>query len=199
MVKILDGLFGGSCEKPSRRGVLKGMGALVGVGALAACSVSTKNGVTTISLNVAEIDRYAQAALNGEKMIMSVAPISGFITPALGNVITDDVTALTGVIHDFDVATNGLLTIDYDNSNWKTRVDSVLNAMSKLDSDLTAVLKSVDGKISTAFTTDANVVLEALNTAIAFFKTELGYLGAVKDVKMSKEQAFKILGVKTSL
>ena len=183
----------------SRRGVLKGIAALAGAGAVAACTSVTKNGVTTISLNVAEIDNYAQAGLSAEQMIMSIAPIAALIPAPIATAITTDTKILVGALDSFKAATKGLLTVDYDNTDWNTRVNSVLSSIQTVESDLVAALKSVDGKVSVAFTIDANTALSALSTLIAFFKAEIGYLGAEKDAKMSKDQAFKILGIKAPL
>lgn len=203
MVKIfgreLD--FGGSVSvvNPSRRGLMKATGAIAAAGLLAACSVTKENGVTTITIDVNKIKNYGQGGLNAVAMIMAIQPISAAIPPAIRTAISVSDKALSAALKAFSDAAGGKLQIVYNDANWKTRVDSVLSSLEQVDSDLKAAVAAIEGQVSIAFVSDANVTLSAIDAVISFFKAITGSLSATPAntaPHMTEDQALSILGVK---
>ncbi|MCG4261402.1 hypothetical protein K6W36_12580 [Acetobacter senegalensis] len=182
----------------SRRNFLRSAGLLACGTALAACTVATSGNVTSVTLNVAKVDAYAQAAKNFAGTILSVP----LVTSALGSgpvaIINASVTGIVAAIDQFDTAANGAATISYDSTSIKTAVNSII-------SDLQTVLaygkQAVSGIESTAATADT---LSKVNTAISAAETILSLMTAlivsvgsarVAPLPMSEAAALSVLGV----
>ncbi len=194
-------------QNPSRRAFLRNSSALVAAAALAACSTSKSGNVTTITINVAEIKDYGQAGLNAVTTVLSIAAVASAIgTPAVGIIGLAD-TALSTALTDFSTAAGSTLTITYDDTNWKTRVDSILSALTKVESDLSAAITGVSTKVSSTDLSDANTALNALATIVSAFKALLDSVAARRNVgarlsgsavapsQTQVQQALQVLGV----
>ncbi|MEZ7137247.1 twin-arginine translocation signal domain-containing protein [Komagataeibacter sp. SM21] len=194
-------------QNPSRRAFLRNSSALVAAAALAACSTSKSGNVTTITINVAEIKDYGQAGLNAVTTVLSIAAVASAIgTPAVGIIGLAD-TALSTALTDFSTAAGSTLTITYDNTNWKTRVDSILSALTKVESDLSAAITSVSTKVPSTDLANANTALNALATIVSAFKALLDSVAARRNVgarlsgsavapsQAQVQQALQVLGV----
>ena len=194
-------------QNPSRRAFLRNSSALVAAAALAACSTSKSGNVTTITINVAEIKDYGQAGLNAVTTVLSIAAVASAIgTPAVGIIGLAD-TALSTALTDFSTAAGSTLTITYDDTNWKTRVDSILSALTKVESDLSAAITGVSTKVSSTDLSNANTALNALATIVSAFKALLDSVAARRNVgarlsgsavapsQTQVQQALQVLGV----
>ncbi|WP_019092053.1 hypothetical protein [Komagataeibacter europaeus] len=189
-----------------------GMGLLSAVGIAAAamlpgCKSTTTGNVTTITINVAEIKDYGQAGLNAVTTVLSIAAVASAIgTPAVGIIGLAD-TALSTALTDFSTAAGSTLTITYDDTNWKTRVDSILSALTKVESDLSAAITGVSTKVSSTDLSDANTALNALGTIVSAFKALLDSVATRRNVgarlsgsaaapsQAQVQQALQVLGV----
>jgi hypothetical protein len=188
-----------------RRGFL-GLGAGIAAAALGACTVSKSGNVTTVTLNVAEIKDYGQAGLNAVTLVLSIAAVASAIgTPVVGVIGLAD-TALSTALTDFSNAAGSTLTITYDDTNWKSRVDSILSGLTTLQTDLTAAITGASTKVSSADLSNANTALTALGTIVSAFKGMLDSLAgrrnvgtmvavAVPPAKVRVQQALQVLGV----
>lgn len=189
-----------------------GMGLLSAAGIAAAamlpgCKSTTTGNVTTITINVAEIKDYGQAGLNAVTTVLSIAAVASAIgTPAVGIIGLAD-TALSTALTDFSTAAGSTLTITYDNTDWKTRVDSILSALTKVESDLSAAITGVSTKVSSTDLSNANTALNALATIVSAFKALLDSVAARRNVgarlsgsaaapsQAQVQQALQVLGV----
>ncbi|WP_395371467.1 hypothetical protein [Komagataeibacter diospyri] len=188
-----------------------GMGLMTAAGiavvaSLSACSVSRTGNVTTVTINVAEIKDYSQAGLNAVTTVLSIAAVASAIgTPAVGIIGLAD-TALSTALSDFSTAAGSTLTITYDDTNCKSRVDSILSALTKVKSDLSAAISGVSTKVSSTDLSDANTALNALGTIVSAFKALLDSVAARRHVgarlsgaaapsQAQVQQALKVLGV----
>ena len=181
----------------SRRSLLRGLAAGSALAGLAACSVSKNGGVTTITLNVTDIKNYGQAGLNAVATVLSVAAIASAIgTPAV-TAIEAGSAALSAALSAFSSAAGSTLTITYDNTNWKTRVDSILSDLETVAKDLAAGITGASTKITSAVLSNANTILSALNTVVSAFQAPLGSVAArsLEEQPMTTAQALNILGV----
>lgn len=160
-------------QNPTRRAFLRGSSALVVGAALTACTV-TKNGeVTTLTLNVAAIKDYGQAGLNAVSTILSIAALASAIGAPTVAIITAGDTALGAALNAFSSAAGSTLTITYDDTDWKSRVDSVLSALGTVESDLSAAITGVETKVASTDLGNANTALNALATIVSAFKALL--------------------------
>jgi hypothetical protein len=197
----------------SRRSFLRSS-ALVGATALTACTVTTTNGVTTVTLDVAKVKNYGQAGLNAAATVTSF--LSSF--PALAPyalAITAAETALSGALSAFSTAAGSTLTISYNDATWKTRVDSILSDLDTLAAAIESALAGSGAVLSSSVLSNARTAYNALATLISVFKALLGVSDAkapvgsrmhltrdmvlvgapVPATGMTEAQALKALGV----
>lgn len=156
----------------SRRSFLRSA-ALVGATALTACTVTTTNGVTTITLDVTKVKNYGQAGLNAAATVTSF--LSSF--PALAPyalAITAAETALSGALSAFSSAAGSTLTISYNDATWKTRVDSILSDLDTLAAAIESALAGSGSVLSSSVLSNARTAYSALATLISVFKALLG-------------------------
>ncbi len=156
----------------SRRSFLRSA-ALVGATALTACTVTTTNGVTTITLDVTKVKNYGQAGLNAAATVTSF--LSSF--PALAPyalAITAAETALSGALSAFSSAAGSTLTISYHDATWKTRVDSILSDLDTLAAAIESALAGSGAVLSSSVLSNARTAYNALATLISVFKALLG-------------------------
>lgn len=161
----------------SRRSLLRSSG-LAGIALLAACTVATTNGVTTITLDVTKVKNYGQAGLNAAATVTSFLSTFPAMAPyALA--ITAAETALSGALSSFSSAAGSTLTISYNDASWKTRVDSILTDLDELATAITSAISGSGSVMSTTVIADAKTADNALATVISVFKALLG----VSDVR----------------
>jgi hypothetical protein len=175
----------------NRRAFLATTG-LAAVGALAACATTTSNGTTTLTLDTAKVDSYAQAALSGITLVASLPGITG--TPqaaavtALAPVVSADLKA-------FDASTNGALTLTFTAASVPAAVQSVLNDINTV---LAAVRTAVT-QVGTAQMATAQTYVDALQTIYAVFTAAVGtpVAGvALSSKPMTEAQALATLQVR---
>lgn len=197
----------------SRRSFLR-TSALVGATALTACTVTTTNGVTTITLDVTKVKNYGQAGLNAAATVTSFLSTFPAMTPyALA--ITATETTLSGALSAFSTAAGSTLTISYNDASWKTRVDSILTDLDTLAAAIESAIGGSGSVLSSSVLADAKTAYNALATIISVFKALLGVsdtkapagadqfmtrnmamVGApVPATGMTEAQALKVLGV----
>ncbi|MCK9820747.1 hypothetical protein [Komagataeibacter oboediens] len=191
----------------TRRAFLRGSSAFVAAAALTACSVSKSGNVATITINVAEIRDYGQAGLNATSTVLSIAAIASAIGAPTVSIIGLADTALSTALTTFSDAAGSTLTITYDDTNWKSRVDSILSALTKVESDLSAAITGVSTKVSSTDLANANTALNALATIVSAFKALLDSVTTRRNVgarlssaaaapsQAQVQQALRTLGV----
>ncbi|MCP1214152.1 hypothetical protein [Acetobacter okinawensis] len=156
----------------SRRSLLRSSG-LAGIALLAACAVATTNGVTTITLDVTKVKNYGQAGLNAAATVTSFLSTFPAMAPyALA--ITAAETALSGALSAFSSAAGSTLTISYNDTSWKTRVDSILTDLDTLGGAIESAISGSGSTLSTSVIADAKTAYNALATVISVFKALLG-------------------------
>ncbi len=171
------------------------VGAVALMAATEGCSVSTSGNVTTITLDVTKIKNYGQAGLNAAATVTLYLSSFPTLAPYM-TAITAAETALSGSLSAFSDAAGSTLTINYDNADWKTRVDSILSDLSTVASAIGAAISGAGTALSATVQTDASVALESLDTLISVFKALLGLAsGAKASGGMTEAQALANLGV----
>ncbi|MFT9440830.1 MAG: hypothetical protein ABF593_03600 [Acetobacter papayae] len=148
-------------------------GALALVAVTEGCTVTTTNGVTTITLDVTKVKNYGQAGLNAAATITSF--LSSFPTMApYALAITAAETALSGALSAFSAAAGSTLTINYNDASWETRVNSILTDMDTLAAAIESAIAGSGSTLSASVIADAKTAYNALNTVISVFKALLG-------------------------
>lgn len=164
--------------------------AIPAVGALAlltGCTSTTTNGVTTVTINVAQANAWGQALLNATSLVTSLPGVVG--TPpalaisAIEPLISADLTA-------FNTAANGQLVLTYDRSTPASAVTSLAADGQKLVSDVQAAIGTVaSGQLQTAQT-----YLAAVKTIVSLFQAAAGSVtAAAAPGGMTEAQALAVL------
>lgn len=161
---------------------------------LAACGTVTSKtmaGVTTVTINVAKVDAYAQAFENAGNTILSVPGVTGLLGPYA--IVASDVTAIVGTdIAAFDKAAGGKTVLTFDATSVPASVNSVLADGQKLLTTFRA------GLPQTAVVGALAAYLNALATVVSLFEAMIGAppASATKDfTPMPEGVALAILGV----
>lgn len=199
-------------SKISRRSLLRTSSLGLAAALLAACTVTTQNGVTTITLDVAKIKNYGQAGLNAAATVGSF--LSGFPTlaPYVAAIELAD-TALSGALTAFSTAAGSTLVITYNDANWKTRIDSLLTDLNKVGDAIEGAISGSGSVLSAKVLAEAKTYKNALATLISVFQGLLGVSDATAPASsampramirtgaphpitgMTEAQALKVLGV----
>ncbi|WP_264813095.1 twin-arginine translocation signal domain-containing protein, partial [Acetobacter oeni] len=161
----------------SRRNFLRNATVLAGIAGLAACTATTTNGVTTITLNVTKVKDYGQAGLNAAATVAGFLAAYPALSPYMAAITVAD-TALSGALTAFSDAAGSTLTITYNNADWKTRVDSILSDLNTVATQIAAAISGGGAVLGTTIQTDAQTALSALKTIISVFEGLIGVSGA---------------------
>lgn len=178
----------------SRRALLRSSALVPVAAALAACGAvteTTTNGVTTVTVNVAQIDAWGRAFANGAKLIAGLPGLSGTATglgiSAVAAVVEADLAA-------FDKASGGSVSLAFNSTSVPAAVASLLADGKTLATDAAGALGNV---ASTAVQT-AQTYIIAVETVVSLFQAAVGSIAvgaAVGGTRMSEAQALTALGV----
>lgn len=183
----------------SRRNLLLTLGAASMM--LASCSVVKNGSSTKLELDTIKVVNYAQAGLNAAATVagvVSLVPGMSDITAKFSTVITSLSTNLTAFK---DKIGSDIVIIEYNDSNWKSIVDSILKDIETISSIITAFVAQVteSNAIKDSKVVDQmSIVATAIATIVAIFKAAVGAIPdtAAKDAKyMSESEALAVLGV----
>jgi hypothetical protein len=157
---------------------------------LGACSISTVNGVTTMTLNLNTLQAYATAAKNGVTTLLSVPVISTTLGAAQVEEINTVVADMAAQVAALNTANKGVATLTFSVSSVPAAVTAFESDSKSLMNDVVVVATSLVGSLA------ANIVttVDALQTVLALGEAVSAVsVGAVKP-KMSASQALKVLG-----
>ena len=167
----------------SRRAMLTSVAFPMATVALGGCSLfssKTVNGVTTITVNLNQLDSWGQAIANAGTMLAPIVPSVGPAIMAVVKVVAADIAAI-------DKDTGGTATLTFD-------ATSIPAAISSLLADGQTILKTATAALPAEITSEARTILGALQTIVSLFAAALGSMGAVKPA-MTETQALAALRV----
>ena len=173
----------------SRRNLLRGSALSCGA-LLAGCAVSTTNGVTTITLNVATVDTYAKAVSLAGSVLLGLSVFTGPLGVAGTAAATVALAAVAKGISAFDVATAGQVSISFTSS-------SVPASLASVEADCMQFLTYVQEGVTAAGTSlPANVkpYIASLETIIPLLVALTSTIGAVP-TPMTEKQALAVVGL----
>lgn len=182
----------------SRRKLLMALAAVSLGTTLAGCETTKDGDTTTITLDVGKVTRYAQAGLNASSMVISILALnpsfSVFVAPirSAADVLNNSLTAFTQ-------ATGDKVTISYDDTNFKTLVNTLLDDLDRILSIVggvtVAIMKDNLG-LNTSLVNKIVVARDALSTLISIFKVLVGgFISTASGTtaSMDEQQALSIL------
>ena len=176
----------------SRRSFLRSA-VLVGTTSLTACTVVSSGKTTTVTINTARVKAYGQAGINAIATIMSVTAISTAMGAPAVLAIETAGTALSTALASCSSATNGKMVISYDDTNWRTRVDTILVALNGVAIALRSGLTAAQSIVTSSIIKGAITAFNTLLTVLDAFMGVLGIsLSSVTDTQ--EATALKALG-----
>jgi len=184
---------------PTRRAFLSTTAlAVVGMPLTMAGSCTTTNGVTTVTVNVAQIDGYAKVGVAAVTTILSFSAIASAIGAPMLALISAAEGAVLSALSTFDNAVGGTLTFTLNNTSAVTDAKSVIAALNTLVTDLKSVPAALTGKIGTNDLSNVNTAVDGAEAALALIQTLLGYVSASANgvkAKMSEPDMFRAVGL----
>ena len=122
----------------SRRSLLRALGAGSALAGLAACTLTTTHGVTTITLNVAEFAYDANIALSVVKTALGFAPIPATIV----TVVNEAISLLQTGITAFKTYAGSDISLTFDTRNVPAAIQSLIHDVQTVSANLSAVAAS---------------------------------------------------------
>jgi hypothetical protein len=173
---------------PTRRIALLSAASLLALAGCSAVTSTTTNGVTTITVNVADVDAWGQAFLNASGLILALPgiaalPVGAAISAVLAVIKTD--------LAAFDTASGGNVTLTFNATSVPAAIQSVLADGKTLLSDAAGV----PGAVTATVQATASEYVQALETVVSTFAAAIGQITAGAS-PMSLGQALSVLKVK---
>jgi hypothetical protein len=177
-----------------RRTILRATALAPVAAGLAACTATTSGGITTATINVAQVNSYGQAVLNAVALLTSAPGVSALIGP-YASVITLAVTMAKADLQAFDTAAGGSLTVSFSTTSVSAAVQSLLTDAQTVFGDFQTAIGSQLGALGGAVTTYYNAFTTVVSLIQAVVSTAQG-LASAPVTPMTEAQALAALGVK---
>lgn len=137
---------------------------LASVGLIAGCTSNTVNGVTTITLDTAEVTSYANAGLGILQTVLAFTGLPSNIT----SVATLAINVVKSALADWSKFTNGKTSITFN----KTSVPAALTS-------LLAALNQAATQLSQVATAEASSIGASLATRISSVSSDVGSVASI--------------------
>lgn len=148
----------------SRREFLTKVGIGTGALALAGCTITTKDGVTTITMNVAEVVGDTNIALEVVKTVLGFTAVPAGVV----SVVDEGISLITAGLTTFKNTAGSTLTLTFD-------ATSVPAAFSSLVADMSTVSK----QIAAVAETEAAYIDSTLMAKISSVSADVGTVSSV--------------------
>lgn len=182
----------------SRRFLFLGMSSLA---LLAGCKTVTDGSTTSVEINVSKVTQYAQAGINSANLIIgAVAAIPGL--SVYTSMLSSISTLISKALIDFQSSVGDSVTISYNDSNYKTLVDSILDNISKILEILNKIVSTDTVQslgISDEIVKYINIVKTALGTVVNVYQIMIGlmvFTASSGTQTMTEGEALSTLNVK---
>jgi hypothetical protein len=170
---------------------------------LMAVTCTTNGPVTALTINVAEVNAFAQAAANGAAMVEGDPLILAAITaaaPGIPQLILLAVNGLAAATAAWNVATSGSATVTYDGTTITSAFQTVSADVQQVATQLgaaAAAVPSVGNKVLAGTTATIVDVSNAVKTAVSFLQAMVASVGAPLGAAapMARVQMFATLRV----
>ena len=170
---------------------------------LMAVTCTTNGPVTALTINVAEVNAFAQAAANGAAMVEGDPLILAAITaaaPGIPQLILLAVNGLAAATAAWNVATSGKATVTYDDTTITSAFQTVSADVQQVATQLgaaVAAVPSAGNKVLAGTTATIVDVSNAVKTAVSFLQAMVASVGAPLGAAapMARAQMFATLRV----
>ncbi|MCH4023573.1 MAG: twin-arginine translocation signal domain-containing protein [Acetobacter sp.] len=164
-----------------------------------ACTITTSGQVTTLTLNVATIEKYAKAGISAVTTVIGIAAVSSALGPVVVSGIEAAGATLNAALAAFISAAGDTVTISYDDTSWKTQVDSLLDDLDTVVSKLSTALTLLKTRAGSSVVSTASMAVNAVQTVLNAFEALLGTVmlkrGIAGPTQTEIDNALKVLGV----
>jgi hypothetical protein len=170
----------------SKESLLLASALVGGVTLMAGCTTSTVNGVTTVTLNVAQVNAWGQALVNSTTLVAGLPGINA--TPEaqaiklVGPMISGDLAA-------FNKAANGALSLTFNTTSPAAGITSLVTDAQTLLNDTSAAIGSNLGGVAQEY-------LDAIKTVVSLIQAATATSLVAGATPMTEAQALATLGVK---
>lgn len=161
---------------------------------LAGCTIVSKDGKITATLDVNKLVAYGEAGVKAANTVASYLESIPPLTPYMTALEAAN-SALDAGLKALLAATGGKAEIDYDSNTWKTKVDSIFSSLSKINYIIANIAASQQ-IIPQSIKDRIKLIAQAFDSLMAFTKALLGIpVSAVKygAKEMSEAQVLSIL------
>ena len=170
---------------------------------LMAVTCTTNGPITALTINVAEVNAFAQAATNGAAMVEGDPLILAAITaaaPGIPQLILLAVNGLAAATAAWNVATSGKATVTYDDTTITSAFQTVSADVQQVATQLgaaVAAVPSAGNKVLAGTTATIVDVSNAVKTAVSFLQAMVASVGAPLGAAapMARVQMFATLRV----
>jgi len=170
---------------------------------LMAVTCTTNGPITALTINVAEVNAFAQAAANGAAMVEGDPLILAAITaaaPGIPQLILLAVNGLAAATAAWNVATSGSATVTYDGTTITSAFQTVSADVQQVATQLgaaVAAVPSAGNKVLAGTTATIVDVSNAVKTAVSFLQAMVASVGAPLGAAapMARVQMFATLRV----
>ena len=170
---------------------------------LMAVTCTTNGPITALTINVAEVNAFAQAAANGAAMVEGDPLILAAITaaaPGIPQLILLAVNGLAAATAAWNVATSGKATVTYDGTTITSAFQTVSADVQQVATQLgaaVAAVPSAGNKVLAGTTATIVDVSNAVKTAVSFLQAMVASVGAPfgAAAPMARSQMFATLRV----
>jgi hypothetical protein len=168
---------------------------LAAAGLTEGCTVTTANGVTTATLNVATVDLYAKAMTEAGTTLLSIPLISAALGPVTLAAAQIALTGISSAVAAFDTASKGLVTVTYNGTSAGAAFDSLSADAVTLLNDIKAVVATQVGTVESDITTALDSFQTVLTLTQALVATFTG-TAAVVMTPMTEADALAVWHLK---
>jgi len=185
--------------KASRRTLI--ISAVAGTAfALAGCKTTTDGSSTSVVLDVSKVKNYATAGINAALMMIGITDTVPGLTSYSAK-LKEGVINIQTILSTFDQIVGDSLTLNYDGTNYKTIVDSLLNGISIVLNIIQEISTSTifNTGISSTISKSVLTINTALNTVVNIYRIMIGLdISTASDGTsgMTETEALSVLNVK---
>lgn len=164
---------------------------LASIALMAGCTTSTVNGVTTVTVNLATVNAYAQAIQNGANTILSVPMVTTAMGTATTALVKAAITGAATAIAQLNTQYKGALSFSFTATTVPADLSALLADATTVNNAVSTVVSSLGSQFSSSVETTIDAIETIVSALIAMVSGAVG-AGANDNVA----HALAVLGVK---
>lgn len=178
----------------TRRAALRGATALVPAVLLGACSVSSSNGTTTVTINTQTAVAYVSGAAALASAFLGIPGVSAAIGAATTAAIEAVIADLTAAVPAISQTANGKLTFTFSTTSVPAFITAVLNDVATVQKDAQAAVAAIGKNVPAQVTQYYNAIVTVANAIVALFSVPSAAPAAVAS-PMSVKDALALVHI----